>query len=553
MPAPSCSCSCSAPSAAPSHTAAQLATGGDAVLIGASASVAALIGWSLRQIRDRHGFGELNQAVTIYGVFFIVFNLIGILAFNDSLVAYAAHAGGFMAGWVRRLGRERAPAAGSRLSRDRVSGMVRFADFSRSHLRWASPPSPPRLPPGRRVARCSSTASCSWTCSCSACSRTARRSSTPCPRPRRRRSSGATRRSGPARLRPRGLRRPELHRPAKRGRKVRVPGQDVCSHIEGLWPVLTRQPGEPSRPTPRSCRCPIPYVVPGGRFREIYYWDSYFTMLGLEQSGRGDLAARHGPELRLPDRPLRPRAERQPHLLSQPLAAAVLRRDGRPGRGAGATRAVRAEYLRQLRAGVRVLDGRRRRARAGQRAPARGAPARRHAAQPLLGRPRRPARRILPRGRGDRAATRPAAAEVYRDLRAAAESGWDFSSRWLADGRTLATIRTVGPRAGRSQQPAVPARETLAEAYRRRRRRTSRPQFETRAERARRPCAAICGTTSGACSPTTCGARTAQRTAHRGDAGSAVLRPRHRAAGEARGGGGREPGCCGRGSRRRPP
>ena len=40
------------------------------------------------------------------------------------------------------------------------------------------------------------------------------------------------------------------------------------------------------------------------------------------------------------------------------------------------------------------------------------------------------------------AATRPAP-QVYRDLRAAAESGWDFSSRWLADGRTLATIRTT--------------------------------------------------------------------------------------------------------------
>jgi alpha,alpha-trehalase len=35
---------------------------------------------------------------------------------------------------------------------------------------------------------------------------------------------------------------------------------------------------------------PDPYVVPGGRFRELYYWDSYFTMLGLVASGRGDLA-----------------------------------------------------------------------------------------------------------------------------------------------------------------------------------------------------------------------------------------------------------------------
>jgi alpha,alpha-trehalase len=35
------------------------------------------------------------------------------------------------------------------------------------------------------------------------------------------------------------------------------------------------------------------------------------------------------------------------------------------------------------------------------------------------------------------------AAEVYRNLRATAESGWDFSSRWLADGHTLSTIRTI--------------------------------------------------------------------------------------------------------------
>jgi alpha,alpha-trehalase len=35
------------------------------------------------------------------------------------------------------------------------------------------------------------------------------------------------------------------------------------------------------------------------------------------------------------------------------------------------------------------------------------------------------------------------AADVYRDLRAAAESGWDFSSRWLADGKTLGSIRTT--------------------------------------------------------------------------------------------------------------
>jgi alpha,alpha-trehalase len=41
-----------------------------------------------------------------------------------------------------------------------------------------------------------------------------------------------------------------------------------------------------------------------------------------------------------------------------------------------------------------------------------------------------------------RESNRPAA-DIYRHLRAGAESGWDFSSRWLDDPRRLATIRTT--------------------------------------------------------------------------------------------------------------
>jgi alpha,alpha-trehalase len=33
--------------------------------------------------------------------------------------------------------------------------------------------------------------------------------------------------------------------------------------------------------------------------------------------------------------------------------------------------------------------------------------------------------------------------EIYREIRAGAESGWDFSSRWFADSRTLAAIDTT--------------------------------------------------------------------------------------------------------------
>ncbi len=67
------------------------------------------------------------------------------------------------------------------------------------------------------------------------------------------------------------------------------PARSPAQHIEALWDVLTRQPDK--RPAAQSSLLPLPhaYVVPGGRFREVYYWDSYFTMLGLRAQGRWDL------------------------------------------------------------------------------------------------------------------------------------------------------------------------------------------------------------------------------------------------------------------------
>src|ERR1700745_901825 len=64
----------------------------------------------------------------------------------------------------------------------------------------------------------------------------------------------------------------------------------LSAHIDSLWREL-------SRTTPSAARgssllpLPKPYVVPGGRFREIYYWDSYFTMPGRVESGRSDLVS----------------------------------------------------------------------------------------------------------------------------------------------------------------------------------------------------------------------------------------------------------------------
>jgi alpha,alpha-trehalase len=64
---------------------------------------------------------------------------------------------------------------------------------------------------------------------------------------------------------------------------------NVRDYIAHMWEVLQRKPDEIE---PYSSLLPLsrPYIVPGGRFGEIYYWDSYFTMLGLVQDGRQGLA-----------------------------------------------------------------------------------------------------------------------------------------------------------------------------------------------------------------------------------------------------------------------
>ena len=77
----------------------------------------------------------------------------------------------------------------------------------------------------------------------------------------------------------------------KEGEKHIPPkGQSLREHIDGLWPVLTRTT-ESTEKWDSLLPLPKPYVVPGGRFREVYYWDSYFTMLGLAESGHWDKVA----------------------------------------------------------------------------------------------------------------------------------------------------------------------------------------------------------------------------------------------------------------------
>lgn len=213
----------------------------------------------------------------------------------------------------------------------------------------------------------------------------------------------------------------------------------LAAHIDALWPQLTRTlPTVPAGSSALSL--PRRFVVPGGRFREMYYWDSWFTMLGLQASGRQDLVENMVVDFgSLIDRYGRiPNGTRSYYLSrSQPpffYLIAGLSRDAK----------ARAQRLRWMRAEhdfwmagaaglkpgeararvVRLADGALLNRYWDDRDDARDESYREDTAlvDATPGRDRK---------------------QLFRDLRAGAESGWDFSARWLGDGKTLATIRTT--------------------------------------------------------------------------------------------------------------
>jgi alpha,alpha-trehalase len=216
---------------------------------------------------------------------------------------------------------------------------------------------------------------------------------------------------------------------------------DITAHIDGLWAQLTRTSVTPPRWS-SLLALPEPYVVPGGRFREIYYWDSYFTMLGLIESGREDLVRSMVENFAflIDVYGHVPNGTRTYYLSrSQPpfffLMVGLLGRADPAAAYAHFLPQLRREYAFWMRGAAEL-----------HRAAARA----RVVAMPngsILNRYWDD--RDTPRDESYREDTELArksgrpARHLYRDIRAAAESGWDFSSRWLADSRTLATIDTT--------------------------------------------------------------------------------------------------------------
>jgi len=219
------------------------------------------------------------------------------------------------------------------------------------------------------------------------------------------------------------------------------PQRSLAEHIDQLWPVLTREPREHP---PYSTHLPLkqPYVVPGGRFAELYYWDSYFTMLGFRASGRLDLlhAMANNFAHLIDTYGHVPNGTRTYYLSrSQPPVFALmvdLFVEHADLDGTVYLPQLRKEYAYWMCGAERLHPGEahRRVVRLDDGS--------------LLNRYWDD--RAVPRDEAYREDVETAARQsrrpleaVYRDLRAAAESGWDFSSRWLEDADDLSSIRTT--------------------------------------------------------------------------------------------------------------
>ena len=245
----------------------------------------------------------------------------------------------------------------------------------------------------------------------------------------------------------------------------------IEEHIEELWPVLARKPSDSTggrQPAGRYTASsliplPEPYVVPGGRFREVYYWDSYFTMLGLAEDGRVDMIEHMVQNFAylIDSLGFIPNGNRtyyksrsQPPFFSLMVRLLANQRTESPGdapqrNAAQRTAAQRGDsiltqFLSPLeREYAFWMDG-----------------------QDQLGEDNPAYRRVVQvdsvvmnRYWDDRPVPRPEAYKedvavaqsvpdvapkvLYQNLRAACESGWDFSSRWFKDAENLNTIRTT--------------------------------------------------------------------------------------------------------------
>lgn len=216
-------------------------------------------------------------------------------------------------------------------------------------------------------------------------------------------------------------------------------------HIKDLWNVLERRN---RRDRGSLVAIPYSYIVPGGRFSEQFYWDSYFIMLGLAADDRWDLIKNMmgnyaymirkfsfiptGNRTYFLSRSQPPFFSHMVKLLAQNQSRTLTLLEYLPymlneyrywtkGRRTLSKEADVSEFRRT----VRLQDG---------------SIVARYFDNKTTPRPEMMQHDVSVAGNeGDVAHNE----KLFLDLRAAAESGWDFSSRWFKDPQEISTIHTT--------------------------------------------------------------------------------------------------------------
>lgn len=241
------------------------------------------------------------------------------------------------------------------------------------------------------------------------------------------------------------------------------PNHTVQQHISELWSVLTHTE---YKNRGALVALPYPYVVPGGRWSILCYWDSYFIMLGLAAEDRWELIEDIIKDCAFLIRKAGhiPNGNRTYYLSrSQPPFFSHMVRLLAEKKG----KLILVRYLPYLLAEYRFwMKGAKQ-----------------------LEQPNSVSRRavrlhdglLLNRYYDDKRTPRPESykedvdtaylapdrlpSKVYVDLRAGAESGWDFSSRWLKDGKNLHSIHTTDILPVDLNCILLHLEQTIAEAY----------------------------------------------------------------------------------------
>ena len=237
--------------------------------------------------------------------------------------------------------------------------------------------------------------------------------------------------------------------------------QSIEEHIRNLWPIITRKDLTGGKNHTTRIRLPRPYVVPGGRFNEMYYWDSYFTLLGLEVSGNDTLIEDmvYNYAYLIDKYGFIPNGTRSYFMTrSQPpfwflMINLYLRNkyhhdilNETPQEAPSST-----NFINELSALLQNLEKEHTFWMRGKHSLTKQKRTKNHLIR--LG-PNNILNRYYDQGTTPRpesytedihlsGSSEQKPAVLYKNTRAACESGWDFSSRWMVDGRNLETINTL--------------------------------------------------------------------------------------------------------------